>query len=636
MKDSTIVLLQKEIDELKERNGFLQKKLKRFAQAFENSSIGNSIIDLSFRFMYLSSSALTQLGYTNEELSLTSILDITHPDDIELTKYQYDKMLSGEADHVKFEKRYLKKNGSIVWVGVITTLLRSSTDGQPVHFLEQFDDISAKKEAERLLVESELKYKLLFDSMLDGFAYHEIILDDDGVPVDYVFLTVNHTFELLTGLKKNEIVGKRVTEVLPQTEHHWIERYGDVALHGGKVSFEDYSVAFDKYFKVTAYSPEYKRFVSIFIDVTEQRKIEIELNKKIEELDAYFNNAVDLICIADTDGNFIRLNPEWEITLGWSLKEIYAKKFYDFIHPDDIESTLNTVQQLKEQTPIYNFENRYRCKNGDYKWLQWRAVPSGNRLYAAARDISEKKQMDVILEKRVLERTNALEVAYKEMESYSYSVSHDLRAPLRAINGYSKLINEEYSSVLDTEGHRLLGVIQENTLKMSQLIDDLLNFSRLGRSSMHYTEVDMKAIAEKAMQEILSLYPNREVEFVIDDLPPCSGDSAMLKQVWLNLLSNALKFTKQVKRTKIEISFTQTDDFVVYILKDNGIGFDMTYKDKLFGTFQRLHSIKDYEGNGVGLAIVRRIMNRHYGEVSAYSEVGKGATFYLKLPRKEV
>jgi signal transduction histidine kinase len=235
------------------------------------------------------------------------------------------------------------------------------------------------------------------------------------------------------------------------------------------------------------------------------------------------------------------------------------------------------------------------------------------------------------LEQKVMERTIEIEAANKELESFSYSISHDLRAPLRSIHGYTNILAEEYAGKLDDEAKRLMGIILNNTKKMSQLIDDLLEFSRLGRKGLRKANVSMMSIVESVWQE-LNVMEDRKIEFILRPLPDACADSSTIRQVWVNLISNALKYTRNNERTVIEISSEKKDGAIIYFIKDNGTGFDMEYYDKLFGVFQRLHSQKEFEGTGVGLAIVQRIIIKHGGRIWAEAEVGKGASFYFKLP----
>jgi two-component system sensor kinase len=227
--------------------------------------------------------------------------------------------------------------------------------------------------------------------------------------------------------------------------------------------------------------------------------------------------------------------------------------------------------------------------------------------------------------------TADLQHANREMEAFSYSVSHDLRAPLRAIEGFSRILAEEYASVLDTEGHRLLGVIRQNTVTMAQLIDDLLAFSRLSRQPVERVEIDMRDLAARTFADA-SAAAGREIQFLLDDIPPARGDAAMVRQVFTNLLSNAVKFTKPCEQPQIVAGSTVNGGETVYFVADNGVGFDMRYAGKLFGVFQRLHSASQFSGTGVGLAIVERVVHRHGGRVWAEAAPGKGATFFFTLP----
>jgi light-regulated signal transduction histidine kinase (bacteriophytochrome) len=233
------------------------------------------------------------------------------------------------------------------------------------------------------------------------------------------------------------------------------------------------------------------------------------------------------------------------------------------------------------------------------------------------------------LEEGVQRRTAELELANKELESYSYTVSHDLRAPLRSIDGFARIFEERYGAQVDVEGRRLLGIIRESSRRMGLLIDSLLAFSQLGRVSVAAAPVDMGALAAEAWTE---LGANGTPAFSMGELPPVHGDRALLKQVWGNLLSNAVKYSAKTPEARIEVSGDRREGELVYCVADNGVGFDMRYAGKLFGVFQRLHPEDEFPGTGVGLATVQRIVLRHGGEVWAESHPGFGARFFFSLP----
>ena len=285
-------------------------------------------------------------------------------------------------------------------------------------------------------------------------------------------------------------------------------------------------------------------------------------------------------------------------------------------------------------------------RDGSFVWTEvvsgyYRNPETGHiELRGVTRDVTERRhaseeirRLNESLEERVAERTAQLEAANQELESFSYSVSHDLRAPLRAIDGFSKRVADLAGPSLDDECRRMLGIVRQNAVRMGRLIDDLLSFSRTSRAGVLKSSVPMEALVRYVFSEVVQDLPARE-RFVLEmaDLPPAWGDPVLLRQVWTNLLSNAVKFSAPAAAPRIQVSGVRQGGETVYSVRDNGVGFDMAYASKLFGVFQRLHGVKEFEGNGVGLALVQRIVARHGGRIWAEGVVGGGAAFWFSIP----
>ena len=334
--------------------------------------------------------------------------------------------------------------------------------------------------------------------------------------------------------------------------------------------------------------------------------------------------------------------------LGYTEDELRNQKWQDLTHPDDIAMGDAVIENaLSGKQDSARILKRYLHKTGGIVWAEvstaLRRDVNGNPLYFITNviDVTDRKRSEEELkmyrdrlEDMVRQRTAELEAANKELEGFAYSVSHDLRTPLRAIDGFSHILLEQYKDKLDDEGQRLLSVVRNNTQRMARLIDDILAFSHMGRLPMTIAEVDMDSLVRSVVEGLRPGTAGRDLDIAIQPLPFAQGNSSMLRQVWTNLLSNAIKFSAPKASARIEIGGQIEDAEQVYYIKDNGVGFDMQYADKLFGVFQRLHGVDEFEGTGIGLAIAKRIVTRHGGRIWAQGAVGEGATFYFTLPVK--
>jgi PAS domain S-box-containing protein len=390
--------------------------------------------------------------------------------------------------------------------------------------------------------------------------------------------------------------------------------------------------------------------INMLIDVTDLHLTE----RAMAHLAAIVTSSEDAIVSKNLQGIVTSWNGAAERLFGYTAEEMIGQPVSRLIPPNRHDEEPGILERIRRGESIEHYETIRRRKDGTHIPISLTVSPlidhHGKIIGASkiARDITEQKRVEELLRDRdrslttvndvLKKQTMALAESNKELEGFSYSVSHDLRAPLRTIDAFSRILEEDHGPHLNDDARRSISIVRKAVGQAGELIDDLLEFSKLGRQGMNFRLVKMMDLAREAADDLRILHEGRHIDLTIGDLPSCRGDRRFLKLLWINLLTNAFKFTKHRNESRIEVGWMPDDassETVIYYVKDNGIGFNMAYAHKLFGVFQRLHRKEDFDGTGVGLAIVQRIVQRHDGRVWAEGKEDDGATFFFSL-RKAV
>ncbi|BAZ42069.1 multi-sensor hybrid histidine kinase [Calothrix sp. NIES-4101] len=650
----------------------------QYLELFLNSNvIGILFGDIYGRIIKTNNAFLDIIGYSRADLAVREInwIDLTPSEYVPL-----DEIAIAEAQAkgscTPYEKEYIRKDGSRVQVLVGYTLTGDNRD-QSVAFIL---DISELKRAEK---QRDRYFSISIDMMC--------IIGYDGY-----FKLVNPAFERILGYTQEELLAEPFINFVHPDDVAKTTVETEIVICGkNTIGFENrYRCQNGTYkwilWNVVSVVDEGLMY-AVAHDITERKLDEKRMRQQAEAL-RISRERLDLVIEGAEIGlwyynlidNSLIWNQECKAHFGLPADaEVNIDLFYQMLHPDDREPVSLGVEESIKTGGICDVEYRAIAPDGNIRWLQAKgktfldAAGKPSRFDGITIDISDRKrteaeirELNATLEQRVKQRTAQLEGANKELESFSYSVSHDLRAPLRHIAGFIDLLQKRLSKAeIDETSQRYLNTITESSKQAGRLIDDLLAFSRMGRTELRFTQLDMNLLVEEAKRDLVLDLKNRQIHWQIEPLPFLPGDPSMMRLVWRNLLENAVKYTKTRPVAEISIGVIEVElakrwthkgvspplspslplhisendplpcsnsphncQEIVFYVRDNGVGFDMRYVHKLFGVFQRLHSDSRFEGTGVGLANVQRIIHRHGGRVWAEAELNRGATFYFALP----
>jgi PAS domain S-box-containing protein len=648
--------VKQQADDSRNENALSQVMGERiFRQLVEQSADAMVIIDTDGQIVLVNPRAVALFGYTRQEM-LGERVELLIP----------ERFREPHLSHRDFYTRHpgarpmgqgldlwaRRRDGREFPVAISLSPLETETG---LMVLATITDITDRQKAERALIEAEQRYRQIVETAQEGIWI---------VDAEHTTTFVNSRLTDMLGYTAEEMLGKPSTQFL---DEHAVEqsrinserrRAGQAERYDFQFRRKDGSIMWALVSANPLFNADgqYEGTLGMLADITERKQAEeevIRLNAELETLVAErteqlrqseekFAKAFEVspaaISIAtQPDGIWIDVNEAHVQMTGYSRDELIGHNAAE-LGLVTVGARARIVDALLTHGTVRDVEIQMRRRTGELVdvLLSVESIELNGQMCSLSiqYDITELKRAEREVRRLnadLEQRQVALEAANRELEAFSYSISHDLRAPLRAIDGFSRILVKDFKDTLPPQAARYLQLVRDSTVQMGQLVDDLLEFSRLSRQQPQKQAVNIEALVRATMMDLLLNYSDRDIQVSIGALPACEADPVLLKQVLVNLCSNALKFTATREKTQIAIDSQQTDEGCVYSVADNGVGFDMRYADKLFGVFQRLHRAEDFEGTGVGLAIVQRILHRHGGRIWVESAVDTGTTFYFTL-----
>ena len=628
----------------KQAEASLLESERRFRRTFELAGSGVAHIGMDRRFLRVNRRLCEILGYPQDELLRLTGRQISHPDDLDVINAQRPRLYAGEIDSVRVEKRYLRKDGSIVWVS-FTMVVERDAAGKPQYEIAFFDDITARKQAEAALRESEERFRSVVDSANDGILVYDKQLN---------VVAGNLAAERILGLPLANIIGAAgFTSLLPCVHADGSpvlpdERPTRLTVKSGKpltgqivgIYRADGSmnwVSVNTGFLRRPGDTDWYGVVSTIGDITKQRHAEIALSASEALYRQTFELATAGIAHVDLSGRFMKVNRRLCEILGYGEQELIGRPVKEISHPEDRNLTDSQRMRVRSgEKPSVRFEKRYIRKSGAIVWVDLSVAlacdASGVPQYEIALfdDITERKKAEAALREahEELKRSNA------ELEQFAYVASHDLQEPLRMVSSYTQLLMRRYGDKLDGDAKDFTAFIVDGATRMKQLIEDLLAYSRVGTRDKNFKPVDSESSLRRALTNLRAAIQDSGATVTQDKLPTIPCDEVQLAQLFQNLIGNALKFRKPDVAPAVHVGAAEQGAEWEFMVRDNGIGIEPQYFERIFMVFQRLHDKGEYPGTGIGLAIVKKVVERHGGRIWVQSQPGAGTTFHFTMPKE--
>jgi PAS domain S-box-containing protein len=602
-------------------------RAERHSALFECAPVGIVVVSPDNHCIDANPGMCLMLGYTRDELVGLHASEYVAEKEIPFIGRPLE-LNNGSSEYGRVWQ-FRRKDGSSFEAETLATQM---PDGTRLGFIRDFTERKQKAARIRRLVDSNAQGVMFWNLKGDIVTANDAFLrivgytreDLESGHLDWARMTPPEYTDL-DRCSSEEIASRGVCT--PYEKEFTRKDGSRVPVLVGAASFEDSS----------------DEGVCFVVDITARKRVEDALQDREEQLRLYAEHSPAAIAMFDHNMKYLVVSRRWMEVYNLGDQSIIGRSHYD-VFPEIRDRWADIHLHCLAGAVEKCDEELFHRPDGTAKWIRWEVRPwrqadgSIGGIIIFSEDINDSKmasekihQLNAALEQRVIERTAELATANKELEAFSYSVSHDLRAPLRAVNGFAELALDRFGLQMPVDARKYLERILKGGQEMGQLIDDLLAFSQFSRQSMNRRIVNSVKLVQTVLDESVSQHEGRQIDFSVGALPPCRADSALLKQVWVNLISNAIKYTRGREPAVIEIGCERKNSENVHFVRDNGAGFDMRYMNKLFGVFQRLHGTEEFEGTGVGLAIVQRIVNRHGGRIWAEAAVGRGATFYFTL-----